>query len=315
MSITETTRVTSNPPQESVNPANADNLFELSGDDGRYVSEEAYWADYYQNSEFTYEWNNGRLEQKPMTDYAQFLLYSWFFDLIKDFLHVNPIARMTGLELGFRMKLAHKIVARTPDLGVVCHDNVVPLLDKDRSYKGIFDICIESLSDSKQKYIDRDVIHKKNEYAEAGVREYYILDERGQETQFYQLDESGVYVPIHRQNDVIRSTVLPGFQFRYADLYRLPKPPEMLDDLIYQEFTSPYVRAERIIAEEQRNRAEREHKRAEEERERAEGEYQRAQGEYQRAEEEHKRAEGERERAERYATMLREVGIDPDTHK
>ncbi|MCB0061211.1 MAG: Uma2 family endonuclease [Caldilineaceae bacterium] len=304
MSSQETV-VTQQLPQNGTAQLADEELFALLGDDGLYVSEEQYWADYYQNTEFTYEWNNGRLEQKPMTDYAQFLLYTWFFELLKDFLHVNPIARMTGLELGFRMELPHKVAARTPDLGVVLNTNPVPLLDKDRSYKGIFDICVESLSDSKQKYIDRDVIHKKDEYAEAGVQEYYILDERGKETQFYRLDSTGLYVPIRPQNGIIRSTVLPGFQFRYTDLYRLPKPPEMLDDVVYRDFTSPYVRAERVIAEEQRRRAEAEAARAQRERDRAEQERQRAA-------EADARASQADARAERYAALLRELGIDPD---
>ncbi len=313
MSASESTNINDNPPQNGLTHPNGIELVDdLIGEDGVYVSEAQYWADYYQSREFTYEWNNGRLEQKPMTDYAQFLLYSWFFDLLKDFLHVYPLARMTGLDLGFRMKLAHKIVARIPDLGIVRNDNVVPLLDKDRSYKGIFDICIESLSDSQQKHIDRDVIHKKNEYAEAGVQEYFILDERGKEMQFYRLNTSGIYVPIRPQDGVIRSAALPGFQFRYADLYRLPKPPVMLDDIVYQAFTSPYVRAERIIAEEQRHRAEAEHERAEQERGRAEQERVRAEQELTRADQERDRAEQEYGRAERYATMLRELGIDPD---
>lgn len=271
------TAITHHPPYNDTTHRADEEQAVLSGDDGRSISEEQYWANYYQNTEFTYEWNNGRLEQKPMTDYAQFLLYTWFFDLLKDFLHVNPIARMTGLELGFRMALAHKVVVRIPDLGIVLNANPVPLLDKDRSYKGIFNICIESHSDSKQAYIDRDVIHKKNEYAEAGVQEYYILDERGKETQFYRLDSAGIYRPIRPQDGIIRSTVLPGFQFRYADLYRLPKPPEMLDDVVYQAFTSPYVRAERIVAVQERRRA--------------------------------NEADA---RAARYAAMLRELGVDPD---
>ena len=308
MSASESTILNNHPPQNgaTINDQEEQDFVDTNGHfDGLNVSEERYWADYYQNTEATYEWNNGRLEQKPMSDYAQFQLYLWFLNLLKDFLHVNPIARMVGLELGFRMQLPEKTVVRIPDLAVVLNSNQIPLADKDRSYKGIFDICIESISDSKQQYIDRDVIDKKNEYAAAGVSEYYILDERGKETQFYRLTPAGVYVPIRPQDGIIRSTVLPGFQLRYADLYRLPTPPAMLDDIIYRDFTSPYVRAERQIAEEQRQRAEQEHERAEQEHERAEQAHERA-------EQEHERAEQEHERAERYAHMLRELGVDLD---
>ncbi|MCB0188613.1 MAG: Uma2 family endonuclease, partial [Caldilineaceae bacterium] len=143
----------------------------------------------------------------------------------------------------------HKTVVRIPDLGVVCNDNNVPLGDHDRSYKGIFDICIESISDSKQLHVDRDVIHKRNEYAEAGVREYYILDERGKETQFYQLNTRGIYIPIRPQNGVIRSTVLPGFQFRYGDLYRQPTLIELAQNPVYQAFVLPEYQAQKARAD------------------------------------------------------------------
>ncbi|MEZ4661361.1 MAG: Uma2 family endonuclease [Caldilineaceae bacterium] len=264
----------------------------LLSEDGKYVTEEEYWADYYLGADSNYEWNNGRLEAKPISDYAQFRLYLWFLGILNDFLHVNPIGRMIGLEMGFRMELPHKVAIRKPDLTVVLDTNPVPLRDKDRSYDGIFDLCIESISDSKPSQVTRDVQVKFQEYAAGGVPEYFILDERQKETAFYQLSAQGIYVPIEPQNRVIRSQILPGFQFRFADLYRLPEPPELVDDPVYAGFASPFVRAERKQAERERNRAEQER---------------------QRAEQEHNRAEQERDRAERYAALLKSVGIDVET--
>jgi Uma2 family endonuclease len=249
---------------------------EPRSEDGRIVSEELYWAEYYDRGDYSYEWNNGRLEEKPVSDHAQFQLYLWFLALLKDYLHVQPIARMIGLEVGFRMALPRKTTIRKPDLGVVLNSNPVPLGDKDRSYQGIFDLCIESLSDSSKREVERDTVVKKKEYAAAGVTEYFIIDETGSETAFYRLNR-GVYIPIPPEHDIIRSAVLPGFQFRVADLYRLPQPPEMIQDSVYQDFVSPFLRAERI-----------------------------------RAEQLYERAEQEYTRAERYATILKELGVSLD---
>jgi Uma2 family endonuclease len=253
-------------------------------EDGRIVSEELYWAEYYSHPDFSYEWNNGRLEEKPVSDFAQFRLYVWFLSLLKDFLHVHPIARMIGLETGFRLALPQKTTIRKPDLGVVLNSNPIPLGDKDRSYHGIFDLCIESLSDSNKKEVQRDTVVKKQEYAAAGVTEYYILDESEHESAFYQLRQ-GFYVPLPQADGVIRSRVLPGFQFRLADLYRLPEPPAMVDDPLYQGFVSPFLREERIRAEQAESRAE--------------------------------QAEAlllrERVLSQRYAAQLRALGIDPET--
>lgn len=223
--------------------------------DGQLVTEAEYWAHYYDRSDFSYEWNNGRLEVKPMADYAQFQLYLWFLSLLKDYLHVNPVGRMIGLEVGFRLYLATRTTIRKPDLAIVLNSNAIPLLDKDRSYHGIFDLCIESLSDSSKDDVERDTITKRNEYAAAGVREYFILDERGVETAFYRLSARGIYLPIQPVDGVIRSQVLPGFQFHTTDLYRLPEIPALVTDDVYRAFASPFVRVERERAEQAEQRA------------------------------------------------------------
>ncbi len=227
-----------------------------------YVPEALYWEKYYTDSHITYEWNNGQLGGVPATDYAKFLMYLWLMDVVRDFLHVQPVARIIGLEMGFRLALPTKTTIRKPDLGLVLHINPVPLADHDRSYHGIFDLCIESLSDSSQGEIDRDMIIKRAEYA-VGVQEYYILDERDIETQFYQLTRRGVYQPLPRTDGIIRSQVLPGFQFRVQDLYAKPAPPHMVEDPVYNTFISPLYRAERLRAEEAEARAEQERQRAE----------------------------------------------------
>jgi hypothetical protein len=262
-----------------------------------YVPEALYWEHYYDHPDINYEWNNGQLEVVPVADYAKYMMYLWFLDVLRDFLHVQPMARIIGLEVGFRLALPTKTTIRKPDLGVVLNSNPIPLGDHDRSYSGIFDLCIESVSDSSQTEIDRDTILKRHEYAAAGVQEYYILDERGVETQFYHLTQQGIYQPLPRTDGVVRSLVLPGFQFRVQDLYSKPAPPQLVQDSVYNTFISPLYRAER--------------QRAEAEHQRAEAEHQRAEAERQRAEQAEALVEQERQRAEHYAALLRTAGLLP----
>jgi Uma2 family endonuclease len=270
---------------------------EVYAEAGQYVSEAIYWDQYYENSDLAYEWNNGRLEEKPMPDYAQYRLYLWFLGLVKDYLYVTESGRMIALELGFRLALARKVAIRKPDLAVVLNTNPIALKDKDRSYKGIFDLCIESISDSTRGEVERDTVVKWQEYAAAGVQEYFVLDERGIETEFYQL-RNGVYAPIQPVKGVIHSQILPGFQFRLADLYRLPELPQLIEDPVYQAFVSPFLRAERLRAEAANQQAEQERIRAEEAN--------------QRAEQERIRAEEADQRAERYAALLKSMGVAVD---
>jgi Uma2 family endonuclease len=254
------------------------------------VSEALYWEKYYSYPDINYEWNNGQLEVVPMTDYAKYLMYLWFLDLLRDFLQTQPLARIIGLETGFRLTLPTKTTIRKPDLGLVLHTNLVPLEDHDRSYRGVFDLCVESLSDSSQTEIDRDTIIKRAEYAAAGVQEYYILDERRIETQFYYLTTRGIYQPLPRTDGIIRSRVLPGFQFRVQDLYDQPAPPQLVQDPVYSAFSSPFYRTERLRTAAAEAVAETERQHA-----------QQADG----------RAEQERQRAEHYAELLRAAGLLP----
>jgi len=262
-----------------------------------YVSEALYWEKYYDISDGGYEWNNGQLEEIPVTDYAKYMMYLWFVDVLRDFLHVYPLARIVGLELGFRMALPTKTTIRKPDLGVVLHTNPIPLGDHHRTYRGIFDICVESLSDGSQSDVDRDAIIKRAEYAAAGVQEYYLLDERGIETQFYGLSRRGLYEPLPQVDGVVHSRVLPGFQFRVADLYDKPAAGQMMADPVYSDFIAPLLRAERQRAEEAEARAEAERQRVEQSEARAESE--------------RRRAEQSEARAAEYASLLRAAGLLP----
>ncbi len=67
-------------------------------EDGRRVSEQDYWRDYYLESDIHYEWNDGRLEEKPVSDYETYLVYAWFTELLRHFLRTRPIASMPQIQ-------------------------------------------------------------------------------------------------------------------------------------------------------------------------------------------------------------------------
>jgi Uma2 family endonuclease len=243
----------------------------------KYVSEELYWEKYYDHDDFNYEWNNGYLEEKPLATYRQSTIHRWFSSLLDQYLTIHPTARSCTLDIGFRMNLLHKIAIRKPDLAVVLNNNLIPLGDDDRSYKGTYDLCVEVLSTSSKKEINRDIVVKYGEYQSVGIEEYYILDDRGIETMFLQ-NVGGIYQPIQAVNGVIQSTVLPGFQFREDDLYRQPTLIELSLDPVYQGYVLPEYRQERL----QRKQAQ-------------------------------QQAEQERQDKNKLAAKLRELGIDPAT--
>ena len=162
------------------------------------MTEAEYWEKYYNYPDITYEWNNGYLEEKAVSDYATFLTYEWFWELLKHYLRTKPIAKTVGLETGFRLTLPNNVEkVRRPDLGIVLNNNPVPLLPKNRSYKGTFDLCIEAVSDSSKADIERD--DKKIEYAQGRVKEYYILDGHDRYSEFYCLGSGGIYTPLPKK--------------------------------------------------------------------------------------------------------------------
>ena len=265
----------------------------------QYVSEAEYWEKYYHNSDTIYEWNNGHLEEKPVSDFITILMYEWFSELLGYFLKSHPIAQKTVLEMGFNLGLSQTNEVRRPDLGLVLNSNPVQLEPTDKSYQGIFDICIEALSDSSKADIERDTLDKKKDYAAAGVKEYYILDGHNRHTQFYRLNTRGFYQPIKpNKKGLIKSKVLPGFQFRRSDLSSRPTLEEMIDDSVYQSFVLPDYAESKTRAKQAEQRAKQEQ--------------QRAKQEQQRAEQEQQRAEQEQQRAERLAQQLRDLGITPN---
>jgi Uma2 family endonuclease len=251
------------------------------------ITEAEYWEKYYHYPEVTYELKNGALEEKGVSDFLTFLMSDWFSELLGYYLKTHSIAKKTGLEMGFGLPLSsHKKDIRRPDLGIVLNSNPIPLKPTDKSYKGTYDLCIEAISDSSTKEIERDTINKKQEYAQTGVKEYYILDGHNRYTAFYRLGKRGLYVPIKPvKGDIIQSTVLPGFQFRLNDLDTQPLPDEMIDDPVYQDFVLPgYQETKEKFQAEKKARQE------------AERQIQQA-----------------KQRAEQLAQKLRALGIDPDS--
>ena len=139
--------------------------------DGRMVSEAEYWRDWYDPGDISYEWNRGRLEERPVSDFETFQVYAWLVDLLRHYLRVQPIGKLVALEMGFRLALGSGTVVRKPDLGLVLDTNPIPLAPDDSSYHGIFDLCIEALSTEKPAYVHRDLVVKKAETAATADRD------------------------------------------------------------------------------------------------------------------------------------------------
>jgi Uma2 family endonuclease len=244
-------------------PAARADLIEPNSEDGRRVSEAVYWRDYYHLDDILYEWNDGRLEEMPMSDLETLLAYGWLLDLLRRYLESHPVGQIVAPDFGFRLVLATGTKVRRPDCALVRGDNRQPIGLRDASYRGIYDLCIEALSDRKPADVRRDTITKKAEYAAAGVPEYYILHHDPQQRAFYTRNAAGRYLPIPPQDGVIASKVLPGLRFRLSDLDARPALAQLAADPVYSGFVLPQWQRDRARAEAEASRAEAEASEAE----------------------------------------------------
>ncbi|MDM8515569.1 Uma2 family endonuclease [Desulfobacterales bacterium HSG16] len=297
--------------------------------DGLAVTEAEYWEKYYNDPDFIYEWNNGCLEVKPMSDVKGSKVYRWFCQIIECYFTTYPIGEIINLDIGFRLALPHKVSIRRPDLSVVLDGNPVAIDDDDCTYSGTFDFCVESLSHSTLKELKRDTVDKKKEYEGVGVREYYILDARKNDTAFYSLGKNGKYRNIGT-GSIIKSAILPGFQFRLSDLYRQPPLEELAEDAVYHSYVFPSYKKvleekekekqradkaenllflEKLRADKEKQLKEKEQQRADKEKQLKEKEQMRADKEKQRANKERQLKEKAEHRAEQLAAKLKALGI------
>ncbi len=241
----------------------------LAPDEGRRVSLEEYWEKWYENPypdiDVSYEWNNGILEAKPLANAPQIELGFWFLFLLGQYLFSRDIAQLINLETGFVLTMEDvtepsgiRKAVRKPDIGIILNSNPVPWGRlNQRSFAGVCDGVIEFISDSTQVEVRRDTEEKRRDYALAGVQEYYILDPTGEHMHFFHRTPDRQYEEIQPDAaGVIRSQLLPGFQFRHSDLYELTALEELALDDVYQGFVLPKYQESLAARQQAEQRAE-----------------------------------------------------------
>ena len=102
-----------------------------------------------------------------------------------------------------------------PDLVVILRDNDAVV--GERMIEGVPDIVVEILSSDR----NRDLVRKRQVYAEAGIPEYWIVDEQNHTVAPLALGgqeyfERGVLT----QDDTLTTPLLPGLEIPLADIFR-----------------------------------------------------------------------------------------------
>ena len=107
-----------------------------------------------------------------------------------------------------------------PDLCIVLRERLD--LVGDRMVDGAPDIAIEILSSDRR----RDLVRKRQLYAEAGVPEYWIFDPENDTATLLEL-QAGQYVEraVLEASDTVTTPLLPGLAIPLEDVFRNPRRP------------------------------------------------------------------------------------------
>jgi Uma2 family endonuclease len=124
------------------------------------------------------------------------------------------------------MKWSPDSNGRKPDILFVANEHLDRLTTQKLA--GAADLVVEVISPES---VYRDHSDKYDEYAEAGVCEYWLVDSRPgrHNASFWVLDAAGRYQPAPvDQNGIYRSTVIPGFWLKVNWLWANEKLSPLL---------------------------------------------------------------------------------------
>ena len=172
------------------------------------------------------EWVDGRGIAYVSNSIPHVLVVGFLEELLRLFV------RAFGLGMVFAdnalLRIAHRPAGREPDVFVVGREDLGGV--RHRWFEGPVLLAIEIVSDDG---VERDLVEKRGEYEQAGVREYLIIDRRGDHRYltYLRLDAAGHYQPVEPDGaGRYHSATLPGFWLDPVWLWQdpLPNPAALL---------------------------------------------------------------------------------------
>lgn len=170
------------------------------------------WAD----EDTLAEWVDGRVSMNSPVGRRHQHIVNFLVKVLSEFTQVHASGEvLNGL---FQMKLARS--GREPDVLFVAKAHLDRL--KSTYLDGLADVVIEIVSPESA---ERDRGDKFDEYREAGIPEYWLIDPQLEQADFYQLDNAGRYQAATLGSDgIFRSRAVAGFWLRVDWLWQDPLP-------------------------------------------------------------------------------------------
>jgi Uma2 family endonuclease len=151
-----------------------------------------------------FELSQGRLEALAMPTWVHALVGLYLVRLLDDFAKERKLGRAVPAPLYVRLWEGE---IRQPDI-VFCFSQNIH--DRSKVQNGA-DLAVEIVSDGKENR-DRDLVEKRKLYAQAGIREYWIVDPQERVISVLSLDGSSDRVlGDYKDCELAISQLLPGF--------------------------------------------------------------------------------------------------------
>lgn len=164
------------------------------------------------------EWVNGQVvPMAPIGDIHQDL-GRWQLALLTFFVDRHHLGAIRYEP--FQMKSGPGLPGRAPDILFVARRNLSRL--KKNHLQGPADLVVEIISPGSE-VTDRGA--KYFEYEQGGVKEYWLIDPRRKQADFYLLGRDRVYHLIPLTDGVFQSAVLKGLWLDVTWLWQKPLPP------------------------------------------------------------------------------------------
>jgi Uma2 family endonuclease len=146
-------------------------------------------------------------------------MFVWLIALFHDFVEFYDLGKVYGSRVAAR--LTDK-TAPEPDILFVSKKHLQRV--KRGGVEGAPDLAVEIVSPDS---IDRDYNLKRVKYEEAGVPEYWIIDEIEETVALLRLSADGKYREVRPKKGEYHSTVLKGFWLRPEWLFHSPRPRKL----------------------------------------------------------------------------------------
>jgi Uma2 family endonuclease len=164
-----------------------------------------------------YELLNGRIVMTPPAGWPHGSVEGTLVRELGAFVHRHGLGRLFGSSQGFVLPGGHVV---EPDVSFVSTErwNAAPPPVAGKFLEVVPDLVIEILSPSTSS---RDRGEKLMLYAQAGVREYWIVNYNLRRVSVWQQSGEGLSGPatVEGDEEMVRSQVVAGFELSPADIF------------------------------------------------------------------------------------------------